>query len=297
MLAIEFQENRVLMVEGKASSKKITVKKVHEFFYDESWTDSEGVIQIDVLADKLDYELKTNGFKSRNDVVVCFNHFSSIFRELVVPYVEGKKLNILVRSEMMNTLNLSNDYLIDYVVLNEFEDDKGHFLNIMAVAIHHDYMESYMKMFKSANLKVKVADFGTNTLAKMVDASNQLHVNQLSIVLSISQNYLRMHLFDSFDYTFTRSLVLSDDLPLVEQVVENLNKMIQFMYTKVSVQEYTQVILTGDDTLFDDIQKEIEENLSIPCSKLEVETIVNNQSGQNLNPYVSTIGTMIRWSK
>ena len=110
MLAIEFTEDRILLVEGKAKNKKITVKKTHSFSFDESWTNQQGVIQVDVLADKLDSELKKYGFKGRSDVVICFNHFNSIFRDLRVPYVEGKRLDVLVRTEMMNTLNLSNDF-------------------------------------------------------------------------------------------------------------------------------------------------------------------------------------------
>lgn len=297
MLAIEFTEDRILLVEGKAKNKKITVKKTHSFSFDESWTNQQGVIQVDVLADKLDSELKKYGFKGRSDVVICFNHFNSIFRDLRVPYVEGKRLDVLVRTEMMNTLNLSNDFLIDYVILDEIENEEGHFLELLVVAIHQEFLESYLKVCKKANLRVRVGDFGVNTLIKMMEASSHLHVNQLSIVLKISRTNLKMHLFDSFDYTFTRSVSFNQEEELLPQIMENLNKMIQFMYTKVSVKEYTQIVLMGEEELVEQVRMAVETDLNLPCVIFDMPHLVSNQSGESLQPYVNAIGTMMRRSK
>lgn len=299
MVVLEIRNDRILVVEGQASKRKVVVKKTHIIEFDSDMITSAGVINPLEMADLIVNELKANKISTKGDFSICFNQFNSIFREIKVPAVEGKKLNVLVRSEMINTLNLSNDYFVDYIVLNEEFQEEGHFYNILAVAISQDYFESFMAMSRHAKFNLKVADFSTNTIIKMMEASTHLHVNQLTIVLTISPQHLRMYLFDGYDYVFTRNVFLDGDDDFELEVLDNLTRMIQFMYTRtrLSTHDKRKVILTGDESRYDSLIEAIEKNIDVSCSTYTMPELIQNQSDDSLQLFINTIGTLIRRDK
>ncbi len=211
MLVVEFRNHHIVFVEGTPSKRKVTIKKTHEIEYNPEWITPLGVVHIQEVANLIRETIDSQHFSSKGDVTFCFNQSNSIFRELKVPVVEGKKLNVMVRSEMINTLNLSQDYLIDYVILGDEVSVEGHFYNVLAIAVSDDYFESFMEVAKYSGLKVKIADFSVNTMIKMTEASNHLNSHCITIVLTISKEHLRMYLFNGLDYVFTRSVILSSD--------------------------------------------------------------------------------------
>ena len=66
---------------------------------------------------------------------VCINNSSVIYRELIIPEVDERRIPLIVRSEMISNLNLSPDYIMDYIVLNEFEEDTSKFLRIFSLIV------------------------------------------------------------------------------------------------------------------------------------------------------------------
>lgn len=294
MLAIEIRDRHVLFVEGKANQKKITVKKVLSAPYDIHGVTGHGIEESEAFTQFISDCIHSNRFKDTKDVTVCFNQTNSIFREIRVPAVNEKKLAVLVRAEMINALNLSQDYLVDFVILDESFEDEGHYYTVLAVALQEDYYRSYMQIFNKVGLKVKVADFSANAMIKMMEVSNHLHVNELSIVLNVSKETLRMYLFNGFEYVFARTVTLNEEEEFEAAVIDNLNKMIQFTYTRVNANEYTQVILTGDDELFSVVSEAIAESLKIKCLPYQLPVQVVNQTKESLAPYVHTIGAMMR---
>ena len=232
MLAIEIRNNRVALTEGSTTRGRVTVKKASSFEFDSEWSSVKGALAINEMADRLVLELQENGFGSKRDVAVCFNQSYTVYRELKVPAVETKKLAIVVRSEMISSLNLEPDCIVDYVIIDSEEDETGSYYHVLAAALQKDFFESYLEVFKRAKLKVKTVDFGANALMKVIEMSHYLQMNQLTLVLNISRNHLRLFIFDGLNYSFTRSIQISDEADTTTEVVGNLNRMIQYVYAR-----------------------------------------------------------------
>lgn len=296
MLVVEFRNHHIVFVEGTTSKRKITIKKTHEVEYNPEWIAPSGVLQVQELSNLIHDTLESQHFSVKGDVTFCFNLSNSIFRELKVPAVDGKKLNVMVRSEMINTLNLSQNYLIDYVILGDEITDEGHFYNVLAIAVSDEYFESFMEVAKYTGLKVKVADFSVNTMIKMTEASSHLVSNCITIVLTVSKEHLRMYLFDGHQYVFTRSVLINSN-QFEKDILDNLTRMIQFMYSRLENNTDKQIVLTGSDAMFEMISTSIEQSLGIRCVSYVIPDLIQNASDKSLQPYISSIGAFIRRDK
>ncbi len=80
-------------------------------------------------------------------------------------------------------------------------------------------------------------------------------------------------------------------------MLDNLTRMIQFMYSRLDNDADKQIVLTGSDYLFETIAASIEQNLGVRCVPYEIPDLVTNASDKSLHPYISSIGALIRRDK
>ncbi|PKM69810.1 MAG: hypothetical protein CVU94_02030, partial [Firmicutes bacterium HGW-Firmicutes-19] len=111
-LSLEIRSGFVYMVESKSKSKSgpISISKTLFFEFPESWIDNQGVREVDEFGEMLAQHLTKNNIREK-DCIFCINNSSIIYRELMIPKIDDKKTPFIVRSEMMNALNLTPDYI------------------------------------------------------------------------------------------------------------------------------------------------------------------------------------------
>ena len=157
-IAIEVKQDALYLVEGKVKGDKLELKNAFNLPIAEEWLDSDGVRDIDMLGILLSQAIKDNGFKSK-DVILTLNNSSVIYRELYLPRIEAKRLALIVRSEMMEVLNLTPDYIMDFVVLDESVSDEGKpMVRVLAVASPSLAIRSYLELIKQTKLRLKCID-------------------------------------------------------------------------------------------------------------------------------------------
>lgn len=299
-LSIEIRNGYVYLVEAKVSKETITLKRTHSFEYPESWVDAQGIREIEDFALLLSENLKENGFKDRA-VSVCVNNPSIVYRELQVPRIDEKRMPFIVRSEMMNALNLTPNYIMDYIILDEMEgiDEGTPLYRVLAVAMPQEAIESYIELMRRAKLNIKSIDSATNSIIKLVAESEVITEDQV-IVADVGNGHLRLYLFEDQKYVLSRNTRLmaynSDNKDEIVAIVEdNINKMIQFSYTRVNSRGVKKIILMGLDELLPSIQKNTFENLIVPCDIFEKPDFVEMASGADfLAKYVNALGALVR---
>lgn len=294
-LSIEIRNGYVYLVEAKTTRTSVSLRNLLAYEYPEEWVSDSGIVNTKDFSNLLLAHLKDYRFKDKN-AYVCINNSSVIYRELNIPEVDERRVPLLVRSEMISTLNLSSDYIMDYIVLNEFESDSAKFLRVLAVAMQKSAIESVLDVLKQCKLKPLVIDSATNSILKLVKSTAQLKENEQVILADIGNGHLRLYLFEDGEYGLSRNNKLisySEDnhSDIVNTITENINKMIQFSYTRSRDNELKKIILTGTDLLLEDIQKSVKENLLIECEIFEKPSFI---SGKFENKYVNAIGTLVR---
>jgi Tfp pilus assembly PilM family ATPase len=172
-LSLEIRSGFVYMVEAKSRSKSgpVNISKTMFFEFPESWIDGQGVREIEEFGTLLNEHLTKNNIKEK-DCILCINNSSIIYRELMIPNIDDKKTPFIVRSEMMNALNLTPDYIMDFIVLEEIKkEEETSQLRVLAVAMLESAIESYLKAFKKAKRNVVAIDSATNAIIKLANES------------------------------------------------------------------------------------------------------------------------------
>lgn len=296
-LSIEIRNGYVYLVEAKTTKTSINLKNLLAYEFPEEWVNENGIVNTNDFANLLNIHLKDHNMREKQ-AYVCINNSSVIYRELIIPEVDERRIPLIVRSEMISNLNLSPDYIMDYIVLNEFEEDASKFLRIFAVAMQKSVIESILDVLKQCKLNPIVIDSATNAVLKFVKSTSQLNENEQVILADVGNGHLRLYLFEDGKYGLSRNNKLlmynnenRDDI--VNTITENINKMIQFSYTRSRENELKKIILTGLDDLLVDIQKNVKENLLIECEILEKPVFVTGDVKFE-NKYVNAIGTLVR---
>ena len=229
---------------------------------------------------------------------MCINNSSIIYRELVVPRIEEKRLPLLVRSEMMSVLNLTPDYVMDYRILEEVSDNEKSLYRILAVAIQDKALETYIGVLKDCKLKINSIDSATNAIIKLSNDLNIFTDNQQLILADIANNHLRLYLFENGKYSlsrYNRLMVFNENSEesFIDSIVDNINKMVQFSYTRYDGQNAKKIVLTGIDNILPTVKKRISEELVIPCDILDKPQYIESEVKYQ-QCFINAVGTLIR---
>jgi len=295
-LTIEIRNGFVYLVEAKVAKNSINIRRTHYYSFPEEWADESGILFPTEFAKLLSENLKDNGFKDKK-VYICINNPSIIYRELIIPKLDEKRIPLIIRSEMMSALNLSPDYLMDYISLEEIERDGTYQIKVLAVAMQRRAIESILDVVKKCKLEALVIDSATNSVLKLIKSSKILDSQQV-IIADVGNGHLRLYLFENGQYSLSRNnklMSINEDSrdEIIENITENINKMIQFSYTRASGTEVKKIILTGLDELLPDIQIQVKENLLVECQIFEKPSIIEGFL-QFENRYINAIGTLLR---
>lgn len=300
-LSLEIRSGSVYMVETKSKTKSgpINITKTIFFEFPDSWIDNQGIRDIDEFSALLSEHLNKNNIKEK-DCILSINNASIIYRELIVPKLDDKKTPFIVRSEMMNALNLTPDYIMDYIVLEEIRKEKEEDstqLRVLAVAMLEAAIQSYLNAFKKAKRNVVAIDSATNAIIKLANEARVFVDDDPVILVDVGNAYLRLYLFENGMYVLSRNARLvsyseGDKESVIPIVEDNINKMIQFSYTR-SKKAIKKIVLMGMDEILPDIQKVLFDSLFVPCDILQMPSTFISSVGFQTK-YVNAYGALIR---
>lgn len=295
-LSIEIRNGFVYLVEARTTKTSVSIQKTHYYSFPEEWVTETGVNNPEGFSELLLQNLSEQNIKDKK-AYVCINNSSVIYRELNLPRVDDRKIPLLVRSEMMSALNLTPDYIMDYVYLNEVESDGSMYYRVLGVAMLKSVIESVLDVAKRCHLKLQVVDSATNSILKLVQDNKSVQESDQLIIADVGNGHLKLYLYENGEYALSRNNKLiafkenSND-EIVSAIVDNINKMVQFSYTRRLGTDAKKVILCGNDEILEELQKQVSENLLIDCEILKKPTFVTGMKYENR--YVNAIGTLLR---
>ncbi len=295
-LSIEIRNGFVYLVEARATKTSVTIQKTHYYSFPEEWVTETGINNPEGFSSLLLQHMREQNIRDKK-AFVCINNGSVIYRELNLPRVEDRKIPLLVRTEMMSALNLTPDYIMDYVYLNEVESDGSMYYRVLGVAMLKSAIESILEVAKRCHLQLQVIDSATNSILKLVQDNKLVQESDQLIIADVGNGHLKLYLYENGQYALSRNNKLisfkdNSNEEMISTIVDNINKMVQFSYTRKLGTDSKRVVLCGIDELLEDLQKQVSENLLIECEILKKPYFVNGMKYENR--YVNAIGTLLR---
>lgn len=296
-LSIEIRSKQMQVVQTVVTKNRIHYKKTCMVTLEDGWIDSKGVTNPAAVTFALNKALEDNGIKEKK-ATLCINNPSVVYRELTIPKVDDKRIAFVVRSEMIATLDLTHDFIIDFVILEETTDAHKVHIRVLAVAIAEKALASYIDICNKLNLKIEAVDTATTSVIRLVSKSDIFDEANPIIVANVESDIMKLYLFENKKYVLTRNNKLGevDSKNMIEwvgDIEDNINKMMQYQFTRPSHIGIKRVVFFGDNPLIPDIQRAVAESLSVETLLYPKPDFLSGREDSYL-PYLIAIGAALR---
>lgn len=169
VLSIDLGSHSIKAVEGKIQKNIINVNKLIEVETPEGTVIDGRIIDEDTIIKTLAKLIRENNIRAR-DVIFTTNSSSIINRDILVPSVAVEEMDTVVRYEIQQYLPINlDDYVIQFVFLDEIVDDTGMKLKVNVTAFPERMALSYYNIINSLGLNPYVLDVTYNSINKIAN--------------------------------------------------------------------------------------------------------------------------------
>lgn len=297
---ISFDQDGIGYLYGKAGERKLVVKKA-------GMVSAPGAIvggrirDHDALLEALK-QLKSKYSLSEKKVTVVLSGSSAATRELNIPAAQNEKeLRETIVNEMLyRHSGMDTEYVIDYMVLPEKEQTKG--INVLAMAIQQDCLESYLNLLVEAGLNCELIDLQPNCIGKLMHFCYPKL--QSSMVACITRNAINLLLIEGEVCIISRTVALNIEQFeeagsldfLAEEISGHLDKMLSFQTTRRDAIPVEKILLLGESTLLEKLLPLIAKDQELECVEFEASSRIKLAKETSFSEYAKQLGALIRRS-
>ena len=172
VLSIDLGTNIIKIAEGKYQKDKLTVNKLLQIITPEGAIADGKITNEQSIINTLEFLIKENNIKAK-DIIFTTNSSSIINRDILVPKVQEEEMETVIRYEIQQYLPINlDDYIIQYIVLDEIVDDSGAKLKINVTSFPERMATSYYNVVEALELNPYALDVTYNSINKLANYSH-----------------------------------------------------------------------------------------------------------------------------
>jgi Tfp pilus assembly PilM family ATPase len=199
---------------------------------------------------------------------------------------------------MIASLDLNRDHIIDFVILDENTEAHKTHLRVLGIAIAQKALESYIQLCATSNLRPEVVETATTSIIRLVDKSKIAEDGQPIIVADVENDVLKLFLFENKKYILLRTTKLlhlgaETKEDIVGNVEDDINKMLQFQFTRESRVGVQKIFFFGTNPLLSEIERAVNINLAIDTTMYPKPDFLSGREESYL-PFLYPIGAALR---
>jgi len=267
MLIIEIRDNALSLIQAESRFNAYSYKESKVIEFEDSW--KSYIAQ----SDKALALTQTIHAFQEDKVLLCLNTSSVIYRDMIVPKASPRYLDSMIRHELKNALNLSNEYLMDYAILGDTIKDDKKMHKILVAAVLATTINEIVDFLEKANLSILSIDVSLNSLQKYIDITKLLNKDKNTLVADIGSSSIRQYLFEKGKYSYYRTTKIAaisevDENLSIQTSIENIEKMVQFSLSVGQNSAIDQIILFGSYAKIETLKEQLNDQLSLDTSIL-----------------------------
>lgn len=296
-LSIEIRLKEIVLVDTKTKKGKFSLINPAIIPLESGWIDAKGINDLGAVAESIRHMLEYSNITTKH-CTLCINNNSVIYREMTIPKIEDKRLPMIIRNEMIASLDLSSDHIVDFVVLEEFSETGKLKLRVLGVAILKSALGTYVDLVNKLNLRITAIDTATTAVINLVNRSRVADNGEPVLIADIQADLMKLYLFEKKKYVMVRSFRLPDEQEKEKAVwigdlEDNINKMLQYQFTRESHMGVGRVYFFGDHPWLMDIKDSVSESLSIDTLAFPMNDLLLTSTPTDLS-YLNAIGALLR---
>lgn len=171
VLSIDLGTNSIKLVEGKFQKNRLSLSKAIQIPTPEGCIADGKIINAQAIIDVLSFLIKENSIRAK-DVIFTTNSSSIINRDILIPVVQEEEMETVIRYEIQQYLPINlDDYIIQFIVLDEIVDDTGAKLKINVTSFPERMANTYYNVVNALELNPYVLDVTYNSINKLANYS------------------------------------------------------------------------------------------------------------------------------
>lgn len=171
VLSIDLGTNFIKVAEGKYQKDKLSLNKVVQIPTPEGCIADGKIINAQAIIDVLSFLIKENSIRAK-DVIFTTNSSSIINRDILIPVVQEEEMETVIRYEIQQYLPINlDDYIIQFIVLDEIVDDTGAKLKINVTSFPERMANTYYNVVNALELNPYALDVTYNSINKLANYS------------------------------------------------------------------------------------------------------------------------------
>lgn len=187
-------------------------------------------------------------YSQDRDCLLCLSITSVIYRDILTPKTNKKYLKSLVKHELVNALNLSSDYLIDYAQVGEITLENVKQSKLLISAIQTNHLTEILNFFEKCGLNIKKIDVSNHGLIRFSRHMQFIQPIINTVIVDISSKQIRQFLFESGQFSYHRVTKVNLDNDTSNNymlVLDAIEKMIQFSIAQGRIKTVDQIQFIG----------------------------------------------------
>lgn len=211
VVAFDIGSNTTKIVVGKYEKEKVVIENMLDIPTPEETMADGKIINEKVLADVIQYSLKTNKINTK-DVIYTTDSTSIINRELIIPKVEADEIQTVIRYEIQQFLPINlNDYILEYSILGEVENelDGSKKYKVNVISYPEKSARAYYELLNEGDMKPYALDILHNSVKKLLTLDgkiNELENNndETIALIDIGAVTINVNIYKNKELDFTR---------------------------------------------------------------------------------------------
>lgn len=217
-------------------------------------------------------------YSQDRDCMICLGITSLIYRDISTPKTNQKYLKSLVKHELINALNLSSDYLIDYAQIGEVITENVKQSKLLISAIQTNHLTEILTFFERCGLNIKKIDVSNHALIRFNRHTQFIQNDRNTVVVDVSNKQIRQYLFEKGQFSYHRvtkvNLDSNDEINNSLMIVDAIEKMIQFSIAQGRIKSVDQIQFIGFPFSLSSLEQ-FKKDLNIDVNVIDIKKFVH----------------------
>lgn len=224
---------------------------------------------------------------------MVLNNRFTLSKEFIVPKIDRRKMGLIVKNEMQLALNLTDEYVYDYMSLSSEKGELSESERVLSFAVKLQYIKEIEAWLKKVHLKIESIQTSTSTMINMLDFTDLVENNRPVIITDMQRNYTRFYLYYKQEVFMIRTIHPdSRELESSGARFVNLSKLlINAIYNDHEL-VVDKIIMVGSYEMIQEVQENHINKLDICCECADL-SLVFSKKEDHLYAAFSSIGAIV----
>lgn len=242
-LIIKIKENQLTFI--KASTKpegRYHVDACFSIPYEINSQESNAHVHQEIITIMKNHRIK----ERKTHVVLCSS--LTLSKEFELPQLEEKRLKPIIQNEMTLAMNLTDDYIFDYLILGEIENREYLTDRVLVVGLKVEIMKRIETLMKGLKLRIQSVQTIDSTTLNLVDFTDIPLGNKPTLLLNLENDKGSFYCYHQQEVLMLRNITwrLNEEPSPIKHIETIVRECTAVIESKFSL-DVKDILVFGDE--------------------------------------------------